>query len=301
MFRNGRWVILAAAVLAVGHASDAVAQATPTVNIAVDATGAGTPLERIWPFFGYDEVNYTTTPPGQDLLRTLGSIDTVAPHIRTHFLLNTGNGTPSLKWGSTNVYTEDASGNPIYSWTLMDGIMDSITMAGTFPLVEIGFMPQALTTAPANVAYQNTDVHTLDGGCFYPPKAAAAHLTTVGGEVNVSAPYAGRVWISPSYIHVRNGWALANAGTEVMHSLGAAGIAGNYMAWTGAPEASTGTGSMLNLGFLYENTLSRILDKTPGTVMPEVTLSVFGLLANSKLDLPAGSTIAQYLNQNKIK
>jgi hypothetical protein len=38
----------------------------------------------------YDDVNYSTTPPGEDLLRTLGAIDTVAPHIRSHFLLNTG-------------------------------------------------------------------------------------------------------------------------------------------------------------------------------------------------------------------
>jgi xylan 1,4-beta-xylosidase len=52
----------------------------------------------------------------------------------------------------------------------MDGIMDSYIGAGTLPLVEIAFMPQALTTAPANVSYQNTGVYTLDGGCFYPPK-----------------------------------------------------------------------------------------------------------------------------------
>ncbi|HEX7507664.1 MAG TPA: beta-xylosidase [Polyangia bacterium] len=170
MFRNGRWVLLAIGALAARHASDAAAQAAATVNIAVDATDAGTPLERIWPFHGYDEVNYATTPPGQDLLRTLGSMDPVASHIRTHFLLNTGDGTPSFKWGSTNVYTEDATGNPIYSWTLMDGIMDAITKAGTLPLVEIAFMPQALSVAPANVPYQNTDTYTLDGGCFYPPK-----------------------------------------------------------------------------------------------------------------------------------
>ena len=162
-------MMLAAGVFSIGHAAEALAQ-TAIVDIAVDATGAGTPLERVWPFYGYDEVNYTTTPPGQDLLRTLGSLDPVAPHIRTHFLLNTGDGTPSLKWGSTNVYTEDASGNSIYTWTLTDGIMDALTGAGAYPLVEIGFMPQALTAAPATVAYQNSDAYELDGGCFYPPK-----------------------------------------------------------------------------------------------------------------------------------
>jgi hypothetical protein len=86
-------MVLAVGMVAAGHGPEAIAQTSDTVSIAVDATSAGTPLERIWPFYGYDEVNNTTTPPGQDLLRTLGSIDPVAPHIRTHFLLNTGDAT----------------------------------------------------------------------------------------------------------------------------------------------------------------------------------------------------------------
>jgi len=139
-----------------------------TVTISVDATAAGTTLEKVWPFHGYDEVNYSTTAEGKALLGTLGKIDTTADHIRTHFLLNTGNGTPSLKWGSTNAYTEDAAGNAVYSWTLMDGIMDAITGAGAFPLAEIAFMPQALSTMPT--PYMNSSVTALDGGCFYPPK-----------------------------------------------------------------------------------------------------------------------------------
>jgi hypothetical protein len=120
----------------------------------------------------------------------------------------------------------------------------------------------------------------------------AAHLTTLGAELTLSAPYAGRLWISPSFIHVRNGWALANGGTEVMHSLGGAGIATNYMAYTGAPDESTGSGSMFNLGFLYENTLSGIQGQPQG-VLPEVALNVFGLLTNSSLNLPAGSALTQ--------
>jgi hypothetical protein len=78
-----------------------------------------------------------------------------------------------------------------------------------------------------------------------------------------------------------------------MHSLGGAGIATNYMAWSGSPNNSTGSGSMFNLGFLYENTLSGIQGHTPGSVLPELTLNVFGLLASASLDLPAGSTVTQ--------
>jgi hypothetical protein len=119
-----------------------------------------------------------------------------------------------------------------------------------------------------------------------------AYLMTIGGEVTVSAPYAGRLWVSPSYIKVRNGWALAG-GVEVMHSLGAADIATNYLALTNSTNDSSGTGSMMNLGFLYENSLSGIQDKPRGTVMPDLTLNVFGLLADVKLDLPAESKVTQ--------
>jgi hypothetical protein len=119
-----------------------------------------------------------------------------------------------------------------------------------------------------------------------------SHLSTIGGELSVTVPYAGRLWISPSYIHVINGWALANGGTEVMHSLGGAGIAGNYLAYSGSPPDSTGSGSLFNLGFLYENTLSGIQGKAGGS-LPEVTLNVFGLMANASLDLPATSSLTQ--------
>ena len=144
------------------------AQPSAPVTIDVDATAAGTALEPVWAYHGYDEANYTTTPEGEDLLRTLAAAHTVPPHIRTHFLFNTGDGAPALKWGSTNIYTEDDQGNPVYDYTLIDGIMDATLAAGARPLVELGFMPQALSTRPD--PYRNSGTYVLDGGCFYPPK-----------------------------------------------------------------------------------------------------------------------------------
>jgi xylan 1,4-beta-xylosidase len=138
------------------------------VTIDVDARTAGAPLQRIWAFHGYDEPNYTTTPEGQELLRTLSAAHTAPVHVRTHFLFNTGDGTPALKWGSTNLYTEDTRGYPVYDYTLIDRIMDATVDAGTFPLFEIGFMPEALSTHPD--PYQNSGTYVLDGGCFYPPR-----------------------------------------------------------------------------------------------------------------------------------
>jgi xylan 1,4-beta-xylosidase len=63
-------------------------------------------------------------------------------------MLATGDGTPGLKWGSTNAYTEDASGRPVYDWTITNRIFDTYLQAGAKPFVEIGFMPQALSSKP---------------------------------------------------------------------------------------------------------------------------------------------------------
>jgi xylan 1,4-beta-xylosidase len=173
------------------------------VNVSVDASAPGAPLERVWPFHGYDEINYTTVPEGSALLGTIAAAHSAPVHVRNHFLLNTGDGTPAMKWGSTNVYTEDAAGNPIYSWTLTDGIVDAITAAGAFPFVEIGFMPQALSTHPT--PYRNSSTMALDGGCFYPPtdytkwaslvSAWAMHAN--GRYPDVAASWLWELWNEP--------------------------------------------------------------------------------------------------------
>jgi hypothetical protein len=78
-----------------------------------------------------------------------------------------------------------------------------------------------------------------------------------------------------------------------MHSLSGDGLATNYLGWSGSLPDSTASGSLINLGFLYENTLSGVQGKARGSVKPEVTLNVFGLLADITLDLPPGSVITR--------
>ena len=160
-------VLVPALVMSLGFRS-AIAQTEARVAIEVDATVAGSPLERVWAYHGYDEPNYTTMPEGRELIQTLSTAHSAPVHLRTHFLFNTGDGTPTMKWGSTNVYTEGADGNPVYDYTLIDQIMDATALAGAFPLVEIGFMPEALSTQPN--PYRNSGTYVLDGGCFYPPR-----------------------------------------------------------------------------------------------------------------------------------
>jgi len=82
------------------------------VSIRVDAARSIGTMAPIWAFFGYDEPNYTYLPDGKKLLSELAALSPVPVYIRTHNLLTSGDGTPALKWGSTNAYTEDAAGRP---------------------------------------------------------------------------------------------------------------------------------------------------------------------------------------------
>ena len=118
------------------------------VRITIDAARGAGPFKPIYRYFGYDEPNYTYMPNGRKLVGELAALSREPVYIRTHFLLATGNGAPNFKWGSTNAYTEDAAGRPVYDWTIIDRIFDTYLQAGAKPFVEIGFMPQALSTKP---------------------------------------------------------------------------------------------------------------------------------------------------------
>src|SRR6187402_917807 len=137
------------------------------VSIQVDATAEGAELRPIWAYFGYDEVNATTTPEGRELLRTLALANEAKVRVRTHFLFNSGEETTRLKWGATNLYSEDPSGAPSYDFSHIDAIMDAKTEAGVASLFELGFMPRALSTQPE--PYETSSTYTLDSGSFYPP------------------------------------------------------------------------------------------------------------------------------------
>jgi len=137
-----------------------------TVHVQVDTTRPS-PLRRIWRYVGYDEPNYTYTPNGRSLLGKLGAMADAPYYIRAHFLLCSGDGTGRPKWGSTNAYTEDSDGNAIYSWDIVDRILDTYLEMGCTPFIELGFMPEALSTAPAGTPYDDI----REGGWRYPPKA----------------------------------------------------------------------------------------------------------------------------------
>ncbi|MES2659536.1 MAG: beta-xylosidase [Verrucomicrobiota bacterium] len=143
------------------------------VRITVDAARPTGPLKPIWRFFGADEPNYAYMKDGQKLLGELGELKPKDVFFRAHSLLVTGEGTHGLKWGSTNAYTEDAQGNPVYDWKIVDRIFDTYLERGVRPYVQIGFMPQALSKKPEPYRHYWTPTAKYDEiytGWTYPPK-----------------------------------------------------------------------------------------------------------------------------------
>jgi xylan 1,4-beta-xylosidase len=128
-----RSISLVSFVSLVSLVSDVRAQSSAPpfpVSIRVDAAKRLGPLTPIWRFFGADEPNYATMKDGRKLIGELGALRPKQVYFRTHNLLTTGDGTPALKWGSTNVYTEDARGRPVYDWAVLDRIFDGYVARG---------------------------------------------------------------------------------------------------------------------------------------------------------------------------
>ena len=126
-----------------------------------------------WAWFGADEPNYTYMKDGKKLLAELGAMSPVPVYFRTHNLLTSGHDTLSLKWGSTNVYTEDANGNPIYDFTIVDKIFDTYLQRGVKPLAQFGFMPEALSVKPQPYEHHwqpGLPYDMIYTGWTYPPK-----------------------------------------------------------------------------------------------------------------------------------
>ena len=145
---------------------------TMPVSITIDLQKDEGSMKHIWAWFGYDEPNYTYMKNGKKLLSELAALSPVPVYVRTHNLMTSGDGTPALKWGSTNMYSEDSLGNPVYSWTIVDRIFDMYIDRNMKPFVEIGFMPEALSTHPEPYQHHWSagGSNKLETGWAYPPR-----------------------------------------------------------------------------------------------------------------------------------
>lgn len=203
-------------ILACGQETNTPASppASFPVNINVDAGNAKGELRPIWRFFGADEPNYAYMTNGTKLIGELGKLGGAQVYFRCHHLLTSGDGAYALKWGSTSAYKEDAQGNPLYDFTINDKIFDTYLARGVKPYVQLGFMPEALSTHPQNYPHNPPINQRADAaaGQAYPPKDYvkwgnlayewAKHCVEKYGKAEVEKWY-WEVWNEPniSYWH----------------------------------------------------------------------------------------------------
>ncbi len=131
-------------------------------------------MKPVWSWFGADEPNYAYMKDGRKLLSELSRLSKNPVYFRTHNLMTSGDGTAALKWGSTNIYTEDKNGRPVYDFTIVDRIFDTYVKRGIKPLAQIGFMPEALSTHPQPYRHYWKPGHPYNEiitGWAYPPKS----------------------------------------------------------------------------------------------------------------------------------
>lgn len=142
------------------------------INIQVDASKTVGDMNPFWSYFGYDEPNNTTRKNGQKLLTELTKLSPATVYIRAHNLLTSkGNSPgPDLKWGFTDAYKEDANGNPVYNWSIVDSIIDIYISKGMKPLIEIGFMPKDLSSKSEPYEHTWSKGGNLWTGWTYSPK-----------------------------------------------------------------------------------------------------------------------------------
>jgi len=222
------------------HAADTTAdQVAPVmttpgrfpVSITINASKLMGELRPIWRFFGADEPNYAYMKDGKKLLGELGKLGKSQVFFRAHHLLTSGDGDYALKFGSTSAYKEDVRGNAIYDWTIKDRIFDAYLANGVKPFVEIGFMPEALSTHPQDYP-RHPPINQMvkaDAGQSYLPKdysqwcehchQRAKHCVKRYGRAEVEQWYR-EVWNAPNYLY----WHGTNEEFFKLHDFAASGV-----------------------------------------------------------------------------
>jgi xylan 1,4-beta-xylosidase len=191
-----------AAIPALAQAPPAESAAPPAVAIHVDLAKPLAPYRPIGAWFGYDEINFTNGKYGTQLLPELHDLSPAPVYIRAHHLLTSGDGQPKLKWSSTNVFSLDAAGKPVYNFTILDQIFDEYKAAGVRPMVELGFMPKDL--ASGTMPYELPYPKTVSGSVQSPPKDYAMWSELVRTVVAHFVQRYGRAQVATWYFEVWN-------------------------------------------------------------------------------------------------
>ena len=127
-------ICCAQVVTAVVTALSLAAQAPVTETITIEAGAPSHPFPHFWEqMFGSGRANLSLRENYRKDLRAVRDI-TGFQYIRFHAIMDDENG----------VYDEDAQGKPIYNFSYVDQIYDSLLENNVKPFVEISFMPRKL-------------------------------------------------------------------------------------------------------------------------------------------------------------
>jgi xylan 1,4-beta-xylosidase len=186
-WRQGIVAAVCAAILCAPSASWAQSD---TETIEVDAQAPGHPLPHFWEqMFGSGRAILSLRDDYRSDLRAVKAV-TGFEYVRFHAIFH----------DEVGLYDEDAKGNPVYNFSYVDQIYDSLLQNGVRPFVELSFMPKKLAA--------EQDVHVF----WYHPivsppkswakwsdmiKAFAQHLIDRYGIDEVSRWYF-EVWNEPN-------------------------------------------------------------------------------------------------------
>ena len=145
-----------------------------------------------------------------------------------------------------SVYSEDAGGNAVYRWTSVDKIYDSVIAAGMRPLVELGYMPNALASAQTWI---NSVWYNGVGGNWNAPKdwnkwkaflqAFLAHLEARYGQAEVRNNWFFELWNEPNWCYGGGGG--DNGWLRLYDSTAVAFKAQDSLVRLGGPDENGGT------------------------------------------------------------
>jgi hypothetical protein len=253
---------------------------------------AAVQVGAFWPTFGYFPA-YDTYTMGR--IRQIGERIDLRVDVTPNWKVTLTQGVGGNRNGFASVGTVPVVGISNKDTTTALDLLTYANLAIDYrDNVHVGLhWNRSWTTDPGNDA----GLPTAGGATFQDVRDA--YLQVTAAEVKLNYPRAGLVWLSPTYVQIKNGWALDPlGGVEVLHSQ--SGLFGaNFMGYEGTVTNSTGSGSTFAVGGMYQNTLGGVMGRAFGTELPDLRLDVFGLLARSKRDLPSGSNLQKDLNQLK--
>ncbi len=171
------------------------------VKFVVDGLQESGRLSPIWRSFGYDEINWTYTPRGKRIFRTIGRLSSQPYYIRCHHTLTSGNGLSTPTKGSGDVCHRGEGGQLQFNFELLDQVFETFLENNCRPIVELGFMPDVLSKGPTpKLTYD----YSGTGLWRYPPKDYDEWQEVVFETVRHCVEKYGREEVSTWYWEVWN-------------------------------------------------------------------------------------------------